>query len=228
MKLEEVQKLIRDKKLWVFIVIIVFILLAMASTLLPEGKTIITGIEPPTKPAIVKLRVTRVEPLPDQKDVSTAPTIKIFFDRKINSLPVKIVTTPEFEIKSTLSPKGFNSTLEPKATLKALTKYTIDILLEKVKIYSWSFTTGKVSTPADVVNKIKDQLPFKGEHFRISYWSSTDKFFIAIDAEPVDKYKAAATDWLKVRGLSDPENQINIVYIPIGEASQTNLVPTIP
>jgi hypothetical protein len=89
-----------------------------------------------------------------------------------------------------------------------------------VKIFFWSFTTGKkAAVSASVVENIKKKLPYQESHVYITYLSSGDKFFVTIDAKPVNTYKTRALNWFKSQGLVDPENQINITFLLTGVAA---------
>jgi len=220
MILNELLNVLKEKKFLVLVGLLLVLLVGYALLNLPkEEKPKYPEESVPRELPQPKLVVTRVEPKQDRTDVSTAPTIRIYFDRPITKLAVKIEPNPSFSFKETLSPEAFHLTLVPEVTLASSTKYTINVKLEDLTIYSWSFTTGGESTPAAVVENIKKELPYKGDHFKISYWSSTDKFFVTVDAKPVEVYKAAALNWFKARGLTDPEAQINIAYILVGQAA---------
>lgn len=222
MTLETLQNILKDKKFWLFIAIFIFIavlgiisFLATRPTKAPGG----TGIEPELRPTKPDVRVLRVEPLPDQKGISTSPTIKISFEKSIEGKKIAVSSAPGAEFNQKLSSKGFYLTLIPQALLKPSTRYTIAVLEGTTKIYSWSFTTGKKGTDPNVLEKIKSKLPYEAEHLRITYTSATDKFFVRIDAKPVEKYKKDALSWFASQGLPDAEKKINIFYYLVGDAA---------
>ncbi|NIM17915.1 MAG: hypothetical protein GTO45_38555, partial [Candidatus Aminicenantes bacterium] len=88
------------------------------------------------------MKVIKVEPLPDKKGISTSPTIEIRFARSIKGKKISVAASPKTAFKQSLSSGGFRLSLTPKKALKPKTKYTLSVLSEKKKIYSWSFTTG--------------------------------------------------------------------------------------
>ncbi|OGY24067.1 MAG: hypothetical protein A2172_00790 [Candidatus Woykebacteria bacterium RBG_13_40_15] len=221
MKLEKLNELLKDKKFWLFVFSIAAIAFLLITTLTPPKKetektnALDVG---DLKAAKASLLVSRVEPLPKQEGVSTAPTINIFFDRPVKDMDVKVGTKPDFKFRSELSPGTTVAVVTPEETLLQGTKYTISVKLDNKLIYEWYFTTGSSKTPTGVVQKIKEKLPYTGNHFKITYWPSTDKFFITIDNKPMDVYRDAALNWLRSYGLTDPEKQIHIVYLPVGKA----------
>ena len=166
------------------------------------------------------LSVTGVEPRDGQKEISTNPTIKIYFDKPHDSKDIKFVTKPAFKFKIDTARSNLLYTLTPTSALKPSTKYTVDVLHQGLKIFFWSFTTGKKATvEASLVEKIKSQLPYQESHVYITYLSSADKFFVTIDAKPVNTYKTRALNWFKSQGLVDPESQINITFLLTGTAA---------
>lgn len=222
MTLGTLQDILKDKKFRLVIAILIFIAVLGISSFLatrPTKTPLGTGIEPEIRPTRPGVAVLRVEPLPDQKGISTSPTIKIAFEKSITGKKIAISSSPKFTFSQELSTEGYRLTLTPKSQLKSSTKYTLTILAEKVKIYSWTFTTGKKGADPVVVEKIKDDLPFDGEHFRISYSAATDRFYVTIDAKPVDKYKQAALSWFASEGLPNAEDQLNILFPTTGEAA---------
>ncbi|OGY21513.1 MAG: hypothetical protein A2126_04240 [Candidatus Woykebacteria bacterium GWB1_45_5] len=163
--------------------------------------------------------VAWVEPRADQKDISTTPTIKIAFEKKIKENEISLETVPAFNFSLKISPDGYYLTVSPKSPLEKNTKYQINVIFEKVRIYAWSFTTGSLEADAQIVKTIKSKLPYYGDHFSISYAGSTDKFFVTIDAKPVETYKKAALAWFTSQGLSNAETKINIFYYLVGNAA---------
>ena len=222
MKLEDFQNILKDKKFWVFITVLILVAVVLSVLLInqrskaPGG----TGIEPELRPTKPDVRVLRVEPLPDQKGISTSPTIKISFEKSIEGKKIAISSTPVASFDQQISSKGFHLILTPKSPLEPSTKYTLSVLDGKVKIYSWSFTTGTKGADPTLLEKIKAQLPYEETHFRITYASPTDKFIVTIDAKPVDTYKKAALSWFASKGLPDAAKKINIFYLTVGEAAE--------
>lgn len=215
----EFLKIVYDKRFWGFIVII---LVLVAGVLLTDFGVVVqqeVTKEADFKGEPLKFTVVRVEPLPDQKDVSTSPTIEISFEKPIKEGDIKVTSKPAASFTKTLSSGGHYLTLKPKQSLKTATKYTLDVAAGKIKVYQWSFTTSNKSGDLQAIEKIKAKLPYKGNHFRISYASSTDKFFVTIDAKPVASYEKAALSWFASQGLANAEKAINIVIYPVGKAS---------
>lgn len=221
MSLEELQQILKEKKFWIFVAVLIglSIVLIVVFTRQYSKQPIVTGDEPLVNVPTPGVKVIRVEPLPDQGGVTTSPTIKIIFDKSILTKTVTVAFSPKIDFSKTVSPKGYTVTLSPKSALKPSTKYTGNVTIKKTKIYSWSFTTGKKGADPAVINKIKSELPFLGEHFIVSYSSTSDKFFVTIDAKPIDKYKKTAKDWFISQGLLEPEKEINIFYYIVGAAA---------
>jgi len=221
MTLETLQSILKDKKFWIFLVILVVVAIAGASLLVRQlsGEPTITGYEKLYNISPPKNGVVRVEPLPDKKGISTNPTIIVMFEKSIIGKKVQITSSPEASFNQAVSSNGFTLTLTPKESLKPSTKYTFSVIYEKSKIYVWSFTTGKKGGDPQLIDTIKNKLPYKSTHLTISYSSTTDKFFVFIDAKPIDTYKKAALDWFASQGLVDAEKKINIFYYLVGEAA---------
>ncbi len=223
--LTELQSLLKNKTFLIVLGITILIILIISIILI--GKEVTKPpVEPPTEgkieipnPPLTKPRVVRVEPLPGQKDVSTAPTIKVFFEEDVSELKVSISPKPPFKFKSAFTRRGSELTLTPTTTLKPSTKYKIDVLIDETIIYFWNFTTKKATVSLSVIEKIKKQMPYQdpGGKFNISYSAATDKFFVRIKAKPIDTSKQAAINWFKSQGLTNPEKQINIVYLTSSE-----------
>lgn len=209
------------KKLWLIFLLLLIIAVVGVVLLFLKGKPkkpMITGYEGTQPITTLSVKVIRVEPLPNQKDVSTSPTIKITFEDTIVNKKIEITTSPKIEFEEQVSPGGYNLVLTPSSQLNSSAEYTITVIAEKAEIYSWSFTTGSKGADPKVVETIKRKLPYQGDHFIISYASSTDKFFVTISAKPVGTYKQAALDWFAAQGLPNAEAAINIVYYPVGDA----------
>lgn len=220
MTLETFKNILQEKKFWVFVAIIIVMAVGIIFIIQLPRRPLGTGIEPERRPTTLSVKVVRVEPLPDQKDITTSPTIKISFEKSIEGKKIAINSTPAASFDQQLSSKGFHLTLTPKSTLKSSTKYTLSVLEGKAKIYSWSFTTGTKGADPALLEKIKEKLPYQGKHFRIAYSSVDDEFVVTIDAKPLDTYKKAALSWFASQGLANAESKINIFYLTIGEAAQ--------
>jgi hypothetical protein len=222
MTLGNLQEIFRDKKFWILVVIALVVLVVVIYSLF-RGFT-----QPPfdildsegeievTKPDVF---VVRVEPLPDQTGISTSPTIKVSFEKSIRKQKVQVVSSPKATFNQSVSSSGFYLTLTPKNNLKPTTKYSLSVLVGKTKIYSWSFTTEKKGADPSILEGIKKNLPYEGNHFRVSYSSATDKFYVTIDEKPIDKYKKAALGWFDSKGLPNAESTINIFYLTIDKAA---------
>lgn len=180
------------------------------------GPTGIEGRQPIIEP---DFKILRVEPLPDQKNVSTSPTIKIVFDKSVAQAKVEIISSPQAAFDRQLSPRGFTLLLTPQNSLEPSTIYTLEVVMGKTKIYSWSFTTGTKGADPQVLEKIKSKLPYQGENFRISYSATNDKFIVTITAKPVEIYKKKALDWFAAEGLPNAEESVNIFYLLLGAAA---------
>lgn len=225
MTLGTLQDILKDKKFRLVIAILIFIAILGISSFLatqPTKTPLGTGIEPEIRPIKPSVRVLRVEPLPDSNDVSSSPTIAITFKESIIKKDVQITSSPKVSFKSSLSSGGYVLKLTPKSPLTSAKKYTLGVVYEKVKIFSWSFTTGKKQVDTNVLEKIKGKLPHDGNHFRITYTKASDKFYVVIDAKPVVTYKQSALNWFADQGLPDAESKINIFYYPVGDAIDPN------
>ena len=219
MNASELKELLKDKKIWAFGLLIIILVIGILLTDFGDiTRKTYRSLDIPN-PEPLPNRVLRVEPLPDATGVSANPTVSITFENSVTGKNVSISSKPTASFSQTLSSSGYTLTLIPKTPLKLGTKYTLSISIGKIKIYEWEFTTGQRSANPAVIENLKKKLPYKGNHFRISYAEATDKYFVNIDAKPVETYKQAALDWLKSQGLTDPERQINVAYFLIGKAS---------
>ena len=221
MNLSNLKELVQNKKLWLLLIVLSVFLVGLLIKLQTGGekKSLSTGLESYPNVVLPGYNVVRVEPLPDKKDVSLAPTIKISFGKSIKDKKVSIATSPRIVFDQSLSAGGYRLVLTPKEPLATSTKYTLTILAEKKEIYSWSFTTGNKIVDLQVIESIKKKLPYEGDHFRVSYAQASDRFYVDIDTKPMDTYKQKALDWFTSQGLPDAENAINIVYFAVGEAA---------
>src|SRR4030042_3675997 len=125
MTLETLQDILKDKKFWIFTMILVLITVVGIAILVRQTprETLGTGVEPDIQPAIPDIGVLRVEPLQDKKGISTNPTIVINFKKSIIGKNVQITSSPETLFNQSLSPAGVTLTLTPKESLKPSTKY---------------------------------------------------------------------------------------------------------
>jgi len=215
----EMKELLKDKKIWAFGLLIIILVIGILLTDFGDiTRKTYRSLDIPN-PEPLPNRVLRVEPLPDATGVSANPTVSITFENSVTGKNVSVSAKPSALFSQNLSTSGYTLTLIPKAPLKLGTKYALAVSIGKTKIYEWEFTTGQKSGNAAIIEALKKKLPYQGAHFRISYAQATDKYFVNIDAKPVETYKKTAIDWLKSQGLTDPEKQINMVYFLIGKAS---------
>ena len=219
MNANELKELLKDKKIWAFGLLIIILVIGILVTDFGDiTRKTYRSLDIPN-PEPLPNRVLRVEPLPDATGVSANPTVSITVENPIAGKNVAVSSKPTASFNRSLPPSGYTLTLTPKTPLKLGTKYTLSVSMNNIKIYEWEFTTGQKGANAVIIEALKKKLPYQGAHFRISYAQATDKYFVNIDAKPVETYKKAAIDWLKSQGLTDPEKQINIVYFLIGKAS---------
>ena len=219
MNVNELKELLKDKKIWAFGLLIIILVIGILLTDFGDiTRKTYRSLDIPN-PEPLPNRVLRVEPLPDATGVSANPTVRITFENTITGKNATISSKPAASFSQTLSSSGYTLTLTPKTPLKLGTKYILSVSIDKIKIYEWEFTTGQRSGNVSIIQALKKKLPYQGAHFRISYAQATDKYFVNIDAKPVETYKKTAIDWLKSQGLTDPEKQINIVYFLIGKAA---------
>lgn len=216
------QSLIRNK---LFLAVSAVVILLLFAALVPlaykfPGTSSLTdvNIQVPITPDI-KILVLRVEPLPDQEGISTSPSIKIIFKDTISDEKITVNSSPKASFSRSVSPRGYTLTLTPEKNLKTETKYTLDIFHDKTKIYSWFFTTGTAGASPNIVEKIKRELPYEVDSFRITYSSASDTFVVIIFEKPVENNKKQALDWFRSQGLKNPDKEINITYLTLGSAS---------
>ena len=237
--LEDLQKLLKNRTFLISIAIVAILIVVVTAFLTASSKKEGGAVTPaPSKPIqddeynpdetppgtlASAFKVVRVEPFQNQTGISTVPTINIYFDKEIKPYDFNIVIKPKasFSFEVIQGRTAFQLIL--KSNLKPSTKYTVEVFeidtKNRFNIFSWHFTTGnKLIASAGTVAKIKEKMPYKGKGFGVSYIASTDRYFVSIDKTPVDTYKRAAIDWFKAQGLTNPEKQINIVYLIGGPA----------
>ena len=219
--LANLQSVAKNKLFLVVSVVVVLLLFGalifLASKVTETSPLDNVNIQIPNAPEI-KILVLRVEPLPDQKGVSTSPSIKIVFKDSIIDEKITVNSSPKVSFSRSVSPRGYTLTLVPEKNLKINTKYTLDVFHDKTKIYAWSFTTGTVGANPSIVEKIKGVLPYDVDSFRITYSATSDTFVVTIFEKPVENNKKLALDWFKSQGLKNPEKEINITYLTLGSA----------
>ena len=138
--LANLQSVAKNKLFLVVSVVVVLLLFGalifLASKVTETSPLDNVNIQIPNAPEI-KILVLRVEPLPDQKGVSTSPSIKIVFKDSIIDEKITVNSSPKVSFSRSVSPRGYTLTLVPEKNLKINTKYTLDVFHDKTKI--WGF-----------------------------------------------------------------------------------------
>jgi hypothetical protein len=169
-----------------------------------------------------QFRVTETQPRQNGTEVSTAPLISAAFNRSLENVKAEITLLPSAKTTSVQSEDSRSLSAVLSEPLKPNTTYTASILLEEKKIYEWQFktiATGLTTGDGNALEKIKSQLPYQGNHFRIVYISSQDTYQVVIDAKPVETYYQQALNWFKSQGLKDT-NSLKINRYQVGAAAQ--------
>jgi len=207
----------KDKLLFTGGILLIIILLIVNFFFYPKvkhTKNVETSTQVP-----VYVKVASVEPLPNQGDVSLAPQMVVTFSSAVLENKIELKAFPAANFSVSMSKDRKKATFSPKANLKPTTQYLLQLFIEDQPIYSWSITTGgEVATQVDlavVLNKIKKQLPYVGDGFRISYDAATDQFFIFVEKSPYPTYRDKAISWFKQNGLENL-SFVNINYVPVG------------
>lgn len=173
-----------------------------------------------------KPQIEKVLPLPGAAEVNLWPEISVFFNQKVSPEQISFSSEPPFpfELKSGRGPAK-TLIYQPTQSLAKITTYKITLGFKSGGGYTWSFTTSETEVgnvpgweanfrkseeeylkthpqeEVDIVNSLVLKLPYFTQNYWIEYFPRNDQIIVHLCAEPLEKTRGEAEEWLNQQGF---------------------------
>jgi len=155
------------------------------------------------------LQIVSVSPVNQAQNIELNPLISIQFNREPKNIFLK--TQPKIDYSLIIEKNNARLTLNQN--LKPATKYSLIVFSGKKKIFSWSFTTRKLTEDEAIKEEMETTqklfplapfLPYETEDFQISYEEPL-VLNVVLKKKNKEKIEKEVLDWIASKGI-DPQN----------------------
>jgi len=178
------------------------------------------------------VKIIRVSPVSESKNVSLDAQILVLFNQKVDLNQVYFTLTPKTLLQKSTQDRE-TIILIPEQPLKGNQIYRISVWYRQENPTTWEFETttdtqtpplplypspGAKTTPKSQSNsgqikkKIISQLPVETENYSIQYLTKNDQFFVTIKKNPYNDHKSQIISWFEDFGISNPEEDLPLFF----------------
>jgi hypothetical protein len=160
------------------------------------------------------LGIVQVYPNPESKNVDVKTDINVIFDQEPSLKDISFKINPEFEFKQELFDRSL--VITPKENLQGNTTYHIDVLIEKENIFSWTFSTRKLSESEVIEIEVEETqrmyplanyLPLKTDSYRLTYIKPM-VLQVTLKTGSEMEVEEEIKEWIKSKGIDPSTHQI--------------------